>query len=267
MSDIANTVVEGALPAALLLSVAAGAISFVSPCIIPLVPAYVSYITGLSGAELAGEVEEGADPSLGRATSLVRTRVVLGTLLFMAGLAAVFVPLGMAFGSIGESFAEHRRLIEGVVGAVTVFVGCLFAGLFEHLPLGTRQIKISATPRYGLAGAPFVGALVGLGWSPCIGPTLAAVLGLAAATDGASAGRGGLLALAYCVGLGIPFLIFGLAYQRALGVRMLLQQHARKIMRLGGFSLIVLGLMQILGLWTDVIVWVQTALPTPTLPL
>jgi cytochrome c-type biogenesis protein len=185
----------------------------------------------------------------------------------MAGLAAVFVPLGMAFGSVGESFAEHRRLIEGVVGAITIFVGCLFAGLFEALPFGSRQIKISAQPKYGLAGAPFVGALVGLGWSPCIGPTLAAVLGLAAAADGASASRGGMLAFAYCIGLGIPFLIFGLAYQRALGIRSLLQRHSRTIMRVGGFSLIALGLLQVLGLWTDVIVWVQTALPTPTLPI
>jgi cytochrome c-type biogenesis protein len=224
---------SGSLALAIPVAVIAGLVSFLSPCVVPLVPGYVSYVTGLSGAELAG-----------RTGGLRRSRVVLGTVLFVLGFTVVFVSYGLFFGGLGASLRQYQDGLVRVLGGLTILLGLAFAG---WLPGLSREWRLHGVTRIGLAGAPVLGVLFGLGWTPCIGPTLAAVQTLAFTE--ASAGRGALLSVAYCIGLGVPFLVVGLAYRRALGGLDWARRHRVAIMRFGGVMLIGLGVLLVTGFW------------------
>ncbi|WP_046768258.1 cytochrome c biogenesis CcdA family protein [Jiangella alkaliphila] len=237
VSSFGETVLTGSLALAVPVAALAGLVSFLSPCVLPLVPGYLGYVTGLSGAELAS----------GR-----RGRLVLGVLLFVLGFSVVFVSYGLLFGGLGTLLLEHSETIMRVLGVVTIGLGLLFAG---WLPGLSRDWRTEARPAVGLAGAPLLGAVFGIGWTPCMGPTLAAVQALAFTE--ASAARGALLSFAYCLGLGIPFLLAALAYQRASRWFQWVRQHQQAVMRAGGVMLIVLGVLLVTGLWNELMVSMQ----------
>jgi cytochrome c-type biogenesis protein len=227
----ATTITDGSLLLALPVAAAAGLISFLSPCVLPLVPGYVSYTTGLVGADLG---------------TARRGRVLAGTLLFVLGFTAVFVSLGALFGGLGGWLIEHTVTIQRVLGIITIVMGLAFMGL---LPGSAREWRIHRAPTMGLIGAPMLGVLFGLGWTPCIGPTLAAVQSLALTQ--ASALRGAILTTAYCLGLGIPFILVGLGLRRAAGGVGWVKRHYPLVMGIGGGLLVVLGVLLLTGLWND----------------
>ena len=261
------TVTDGPLLLALPVAAAAGLVSFLSPCVLPLVPGYLSYVTGLSGAELGDDrrpqpvVAPAASsgdlrPAAGdappepqgledhRGATVQRGRVLAGSLLFVAGFSAVFVTSGAFFGYLGSELLQYRAVLDRVLGALVVVLGLSFLGLLPQLQ---RTVKLSWLPSRGLLGAPLLGVLFGVGWTPCLGPTLAAVQTLAYTQ--ASAGRGAVLTAAYCVGLGLPFVLTGLAFRRALGAFDVVKRHYRLVMRVGGGLLVVVGLLLLSGLW------------------
>jgi cytochrome c-type biogenesis protein len=261
---VGEVVTSGSLVIAIPLAVLAGLVSFASPCVLPLVPGYLSYVTGLTGAELAemrspasavpaGAAARGPAPSTSAAVGApagtssalpMRHRVVLGTLGFIAGFSAVFVSYGALFGGLGAQLLTHQDVITRVLGVVVIVLGLGFLGLVPSLQ---REARWHHRPARGIWGAPLLGALFGLGWTPCIGPTLAAVQSLAF-TEG-SALRGALLSVAYCIGLGLPFLVIGLAMERGLGALAWARRHTRVIQWVGGLSLILLGVLMVTGLW------------------
>jgi cytochrome c-type biogenesis protein len=236
--DPSSTVLSGSLLLAALVAALAGLVSFLSPCVLPLLPGYLAYTTGLGGAELA------AAGSAGSPTG--RSRLVLGSALFVLGFSAVFVSYGAAFGGLGSLLREYQRPISVVLGLVTVLLGLTFAG---WLPVASPQWRLRAVAPVGLAGAPLLGATFGLGWTACVGPTLAAVLSLAFASDGASAARGALLSFAYCLGLGLPFVLAALGYRRALAASARVRAHQQLVVRAGGLMLVAVGLLLVTGLW------------------
>jgi cytochrome c-type biogenesis protein len=252
-------VTDGPLLVALPVAAAAGLVSFLSPCVLPLVPGYLSYVTGLSGEELgdrraAATAPQPAGDTLVAApaqTRVRRGRVLVGSLLFVAGFSAVFVTSGAAFGYLGSELTAPgtRELVQRVLGAITVLLGLVFLGLVPGLQ---REVRSHRLPRAGLAGAPLLGVVFGVGWTPCLGPTLAAVQALAYTQ--ASAGRGALLTAAYCVGLGLPFVLSGLALTRALGAFEVVKRHYALVVRIGGGLLVLVGLLLVSGLWETMMI-------------
>jgi cytochrome c-type biogenesis protein len=279
---VANVVLSGPLILAVPVAVAAGAVTFLSPCVLPLVPGYLSYVTGMSavaagqgkaparqlapalaGAQAAGvsvvseETGELApDSPIAKSSAAVqRGRVVAGAMLFVLGFSVLFASEGVLLGGLGEKLLVHQRVVTQVLGAVTIVLGLLFAGVLDRLMLTGRIFRPAWRPRAGLAGAPLLGLMFGLTWTPCIGPTLSAVLGLAG-TSGTAA-RGALLALAYGIGLGIPFLIVAFAFQRGMQFFGWARRHARLITGLGGAMLVVVGVLEVTGTWSAAMSWLQ----------
>ena len=251
----AGLVTDGPLLVAAGVAALVGLVSFASPCVLPLVPGYLSYVTGLVGSG-------GADPAIegsgGTATAVrtdvvPRARMVLGALLFVLGFTAVFVAFGAAFGGLGRLMLEHADLLNRIFGVITVLVGLGFLG---WLPFLQRTKRIDARPAAGLAGAPLLGIVFGLGWTPCLGPTLSAVYSLAFTE--ATAARGALLGLAYCLGLGVPFVLVALGARWAMGATSFLRRHARTVTRVGGVVLVLVGLMLITGAWTELMQWLRS---------
>jgi cytochrome c-type biogenesis protein len=232
---------SGSLPLALLVSALAGLVSFASPCVLPLVPGYLGYVTGLTGVDLERQR---------------RGRMVLGAALFVLGFTVVFVLLAAAFGSVGSHLIEHQVALTRVLGGLTIVLGLVFVGWF---PGSERQWRPSWRPAAGLLGAPLLGAVFGLGWVPCIGPTLSAVLALA--SNEASASRGAALATAYCLGLGLPFLVTALAFGRLARVWAAVRRRQRLVQVLGGLLLVGVGVLLVTGAWTDLVHAVQRHLP------
>jgi cytochrome c-type biogenesis protein len=251
-----SEVESGSLLLAIPIALAAGVVSFLSPCVLPLVPGYLSYITGMSAAELG-------DHHRAAAMTRVRTTgwVLAGSVLFVLGVAAVFVCLGAAFGALGDLLRQHHTLLTRVFGVLTVVLGLAFAGAFGRLRIANTEFRLHRAPALGVTGAPLLGVMFGLGWTPCIGPTLSAVLGLAASTHGATAYRGAGLAFAYCLGLGIPFVLAGLAFHRAMAAFAMVKRHYRALMITGGGLLVAIGLLEITGLWTWAVQQLQTLMP------
>jgi cytochrome c-type biogenesis protein len=183
--------------------------------------------------------------------------MVLGALLFVLGFTAVFVTVTMAFGGLGRLLLGHLDLITRIFGVVTIVMGLGFLG---WLPLLQRTKRMAFRPTTGLAGAPLLGIVFGLGWTPCLGPTLSAVLSLG--FQQATAGRGAVLGVAYCIGLGVPFVLVALGARWALGATSFLRRHARTVTRAGGAVLVVVGLMLLTGAWTDLMEWLRSWLAT-----
>ena len=230
-------VTTGTMLLALPVALVAGAVSFFSPCVVPLLPGYVSYATGLSGTDL---------------TTARRGRMVAGTVLFVLGFTAWFVVVGMTAGALGGWLFAYRREISVVLGLVTIVVGLAFAGVLDRaLPWLQRDLRVHRLPAVGLGAAPLLGGLFAIGWTPCLGPTITAVQGLAL-TEG-TAGRGAALSVAYSLGLGLPFLVLGLAYRRMLGAVGWVRRHQVWITRGGGVMLVAVGLLLVTG-WWDVFV-------------
>jgi cytochrome c-type biogenesis protein len=258
-----SLVTDGPLLVAAGVAALVGLISFASPCVLPLVPGYLSYVAGLVGA---GAPTTAPAPAGGGGTATaVRTadqrsprgRMALGALLFVLGFTAVFVAFGAAFGGLGRLLLEHADVLTRVFGVVTVVVGLGFLG---WLPLLQRTKRLTARPVAGLAGAPLLGVVFGLGWTPCLGPTLSAVYSLAFSE--ATAARGALLSVAYCLGLGVPFVLVALGARWALGATSFLRSHARTVTRVGGAVLVVVGLLLLTGLWTEFMTWLRSWLAT-----
>jgi cytochrome c-type biogenesis protein len=251
-----SLVTDGPLLVAAGVAALVGLISFASPCVLPLVPGYLAYVSGLVGTPQPAAAP--ASGSGGTATAVrtdvaPRARMVLGALLFVLGFTAVFVAFGAAFGGLGRLMLEYADVLNRVFGVITILVGLGFLG---WLPLLQRTKRLTARPAAGLAGAPLLGVVFGLGWTPCLGPTLSAVYSLAFTE--ATATRGALLGVAYCLGLGIPFVLVALGARWAMGATSFLRRHARTVTRVGGAVLVVVGLLLVTGAWTEIMQWLRS---------
>ena len=278
--SVQNLVTSGPLILAIPVAAAAGAVTFLSPCCLPLVPGYLSYITGMSGAGAAGSAAAGTGAEAGtgaagtaaaaadggavttRTRAAVtgpaapaRGRAVAGTALFVVGFSLVFAVYGLAIGGLGQLLKTHNTGLTQILGGVTILLGLMFAGAFDRFSFAGRIFRPSARPKAGLAGAPLLGVLFGVGWSPCIGPTLTAVLTLSAASG--TAARGAFLAFIYGLGLGIPFLIVAVAFQRVVNVLSFFRRNARLVSRIGGAMLVIVGILEVTGAWTSAVNWMR----------
>ena len=228
MTDfVVNTLMDGFLLSAFPIAILAGLISFVSPCVLPLVPGYVAFAAGFSKS---------------------RGRIFLGSILFVFGFSILFISYGALFGQLGAQISSNEEVITRVLGLLTIVMGVIFLGAFPLMP--TVKPKIST--QGGLIGAPLLGFLFGVGWTPCIGPALASVQALA--FQESSAIRGAVLSLGYCIGLGLPFIASGLFLDKSEKLRKVLVKGGGKISTIGGVLLIIIGILQLTGLWTDLMI-------------
>lgn len=246
MTGLAETAAAGPLLVALGLCVLAGLVSFASPCVVPLVPGYLSYLAAVVGAPDDARV-------LDRRR---RWRVAGSALLFVAGFTVVFVLGTVAVLGMTTTLITNQIVLQRIGGAVTIIMGLVFIGF---IPALQRQARFTPKQWAGLAGAPLLGAVFGLGWTPCLGPTLTGVIAVASATDGASVARGVALVIAYCLGLGIPFVLLALGSGWAVTAFGWLRRHSRSIQVFGGILLVLVGVALITGLWNDFISWVRDA--------
>jgi cytochrome c-type biogenesis protein len=273
--DLTQTVTSGPVLLALALSLVAGFVSFASPCVVPLVPGYLAYLAGLVGASAPPvRTDEPADaaPSGGgtqtitRRASTHRVRLAGAAALFVAGFTVVFV---LGLGAIvwaADALVTNEAVLQRLGGVVTVAMGLVFVGLVPALQRDTRPHWV---PRMGLAGAPLLGATFGLGWTPCLGPTLTGVIALASGTggDGSAALRGGALVLAYCLGLGVPFIVIALGAGRAVRAQAWLRRHVRGIQIAGGVLLVLVGLALATGLWGELVTQLRAPIAGFSTPL
>lgn len=283
--SVGSLVSTGPLLLAIPVAAAAGAVTFLSPCVLPLVPGYLSYITGMSGAAVTSQSRDEAEdePAAARepeagdmavgsagggaATAVAavparralpaasRGRALAGASLFVLGFSALFAVYGAALGGLGFALRTHSQGLSQILGVVLIVLGLLFAGAFDRFSFTGRIIKPSMRPRAGLASAPVLGVLFGLGWSPCIGPTLSAVLALGLTTG--TAARGAFLAFVYALGVGVPFLLVAFAVDRGMRVLGFARRHARLITRIGGLLLIAVGVLEVTGAWSSAMVWLK----------
>jgi cytochrome c-type biogenesis protein len=247
MTGFAETAAAGPLLVAVGISVLAGLVSFASPCVVPLVPGYLSYLAAVVGVE----DEPGAV-----AVRTARLRVAGAAALFVAGFTAVFLMGTVAVLGMTTTLLVNQLLLQRIGGVVTIVMGLVFVGFIPALQRDTRF-----TPRRvsTIGGAPLLGAVFALGWTPCLGPTLTGVIAVASATEGANMARGIMLVLAYCLGLGIPFVLLAFGSARAMHGLGWLRRHARAIQIFGGVLLILVGTALVTGLWADFISWVRDA--------
>lgn len=241
MTGLTQTAAAGPLLLALGLAALAGLVSFASPCVVPLVPGYLSYLAAVVGAD---------DPVARR------WRVAGSAVLFVAGFTVVFLLGTVAVLGMTTALITNQIVLQRVGGVLTIVMGLVFIG---WIPALQRQARFAPRRLAGLAGAPLLGAVFGLGWTPCLGPTLAGVIAVASATDGASVARGVVLVIAYCAGLGIPFVLLALGSGWAVGAFGWLRSHTRAIQVLGGILLVAVGVALLTGLWDQFVGWVRDA--------
>jgi len=254
VSGLSQLMTSGPVILALPVAAAAGAVTFLSPCCLPLVSGYISFVTGMTGASEsssatpeAGEPEHAISPRQGtapgvatatRLTALVvpapsRGRALAGTALFVLGFSVVFVVFGMALGGLG----------------------LLFAGVFDRFTFAGRIARPALRPKAGLAGAPLLGVMFGLGWTPCTGPTMSAVLALSASSG--TVARGALLAFVYALGVGVPFLLVSAGFRRAMRAFAFARRRARLVTIVGGGMLVCVGMLEVTGAWSGFMAWLQ----------
>jgi cytochrome c-type biogenesis protein len=250
--DPAELVVSGPLLLAGGVALLAGMISFASPCVVPLVPGYLAYLAALVGADADAE----AKPS--------RFRVVGAVGLFVLGFTVVFAAGVGSLVWLADAVQFNEGLLQRLGGVLTIILALVFVGLIPGLQ---RDIRIHRVPRMGVAGAPVLGAIFGLGWTPCLGPTLSAVMIIASSTGGTAA-RGYLLVLVYCLGLGLPFLLIALGAGWTVRTSGWLRRHGRTIQLVGGGLLFVVGVLLVTGLWAELTSWLRNTVVNDTeLPL
>jgi cytochrome c-type biogenesis protein len=258
MDPSTTLAVSGPLLAAVAVAVLAGAVSFASPCVVPLVPGYLAYLAGLVGADAPPATADEA-----RAPRSGRWRVAGAAALFVAGFTVVFGPILVGVVWLADALVRNELVLQRVGGVVMIAMGLAFVGL---VPFLQRERRVHWVPRAGLWGAPLLGAVFGLGWVPCVGPTLAGVVAVAAGTGGGSL-RGVVLTLAYCAGLGLPFVAIALGASRAVRALGWLRRHARAIQVAGGVLLVAVGLLLVSGLWGGLLARLQVSVAgfTPVL--
>ncbi|NBV90242.1 MAG: cytochrome c biogenesis protein CcdA [Actinobacteria bacterium] len=246
---VVDTINSGSLVLAIPLAFVAGFVSFLSPCILPLVPGYLSFMTGVAGARATGHQAK-------------RSRALLGTGMFIFGFSVVFISFGALFGGLGQTLLTHQRLLQSILGVVVIILGLGFIGV---IPALQREVRLPHQPTGTLVGAFILGVVFAIGWTPCIGPTLGAVQALA--LQEASALRGAILSASYCLGLGLPFIVIGLMLERGVRSIKFLRKHSKLIMNIGGALLIGIGLLLVTGYWNDVTIWLRSLLPVWAAPL
>lgn len=245
MTGMTELAAGGPLLLALGACVLAGLVSFASPCVVPLVPGYLSYLAAIVGVEEQGTVK-----------TVPKLRVVGSAALFVAGFTAVFILGTVAVLGMTTTLITNQLVLQRVGGVLTIIMGLAFIGF---IPALQRQAKFTPRQVSSVAGAPLLGAVFGLGWTPCLGPTLAGVITVASATDGASVARGVTLVIAYCLGLGLPFVILAFGSSWAVGGLGWLRRNTRTIQIVGGVLMILVGVALVTGLWTDFVSWVRDA--------
>ena len=229
--NLAQQILGGSMFVAIPISILAGLVSFLSPCVLPLVPGYLGFVSG---------------------NAAPKSRIVLGAFLFVLGFASVFVSLGTVFGVFGARLHAYSFVIQPILGAVVILLGLVMIGQFGFMQ---RTVKPNWRPRMGLVGAPLLGIAFGLGWTPCIGPTLAAVLTLASTTGDPV--RGGILATVYSLGIGIPFVLIALGMRWAVSSVDFVKKHLRAFNLFGGGMLILIGVLLMTGIWGQFLIWMQ----------
>ncbi|WIM96732.1 cytochrome c biogenesis protein CcdA [Actinoplanes oblitus] len=233
----------------------AGLVSILSPCVLPLVPGYLSYVTGLAGADLEAAIGTSAGTVTKTRTVALKSRVLAGSLLFVLGFSVVFSLMVTLVANVATTLLTNRDTLNLVVGLLIIVLGVVYLGWIPGLQ---REARISKLPSAGLLGAPVFGAAFAVSWLPCTGPTLGAVTSLAATTGGTD--RAVILALAFSLGLGIPFVLFGLFFRKLLGVFKAIRRNSRWVTRVGGVLLIVVGVTLVSGQWLHFLTWLQTTL-------
>lgn len=282
MNGLTELAISGPLLLAAVLALAAGAVSFASPCCIPLVPGYLAYLAGLAGTSTpppsrtpasAGTDDAGCGTAAGEplltkqavARGAGRARLVLASGLFVAGFTVVFTAAIMGVLGLSDLLLLNEQVLQRIGGVVTIAMGLVFLGL---VPVMQREMRFHHRPRRGLWGAPVLGAVFGLGWTPCLGPTLTGVLALAAGTQvGPTTVRGLILVLAYSLGLGLPFVFLALGAGWAVRTTSWLRRHTRAIQLVGGAMLVLLGVLLVTGLWGVFIAWLRVPVGGFTVPL
>ena len=250
MPNVGDIVLDGSLWLALPIAALAGLASFASPCVLPLVPGYLGYVSGLSGAEMSPRART--------------ARTVTGIGLFVLGFSFIFVLMSVVLAQLGATpWLRGQTWVNLVLGLLVILMGLVFMGRFNFFQ---RDRKIERKPPAGLWGAPILGITFGLGWAPCIGPTFAAVQTLVY-TGGSDSTKAIVLTLAYCLGLGVPFLLVALAVSRGVNTLSWLRKHKLTLQRLGGLMLIFIGLLIATGAWTSMMSWLQATMPVYQLPI
>jgi cytochrome c-type biogenesis protein len=245
--DLQHLVADGQLLVASLIAVAAGLLSFLSPCVLPLVPGYLAYVGSTAGSA------PGEKPA--------RARMVLGSLLFVAGFTAVLVAFLAAAGTVGVWLLEWEQLITRLMGVFVIVMGLVFIGLFGAMQT-TKKLRVK--PKFGIVGAPLLGVFA-IGWTPCMGPTLTVIMGLS--LQQGSVGRSVILALAYCLGLGLPFILAAFGFGWMAQTMTFFKRHIRAVNLIGGALLILIGLLMVTGLWSRMMYALQAVIGGYVTPL
>jgi cytochrome c-type biogenesis protein len=250
--NIGDLVADGQLIVAMLIALAAGLVSFASPCVLPLVPGYLAYIGGLAGSDQA---ETSNSAAVAHPYRRARNRLILGVTLFVAGFSVIFVAFMVLASSVGIWLVQYQDLITRIMGVIVIVMGLVFVGMFRPMQ---QTRKLSIAPRVGLIGAPLLGAGFAIGWTPCLGPTLIAITSLS--LQSGSVLRGAVLGLMYCLGLGIPFVLVAIGFGWVASSTQFLKRNIRTINIIGGVVLVIIGVLMVTGVWNQMMYSLQAVM-------